>query len=172
MQFARAIVVLLLGSTVLLGQDPRGTLLGRVSDATQALIPGVVVSVRNVETGVVVGARTNDSGRYVIPFLIPGTYSVTAENQGFKRFTRDGVQIRVGESTELHITMELGQVSETVEVSDTTPLLDTNSPSLGQVIDSRRILELPTLAGNAFELALLTPGDQRSEPERPQAGVQ
>jgi hypothetical protein len=106
----------------------------------------------------VVNAMSNDSGRYVMPFLVPGTYTVTGENQGFKRFTREGVQIRVGEATELHITMELGQLTETVEVTATTPLLDTNSPSLGQVIDSRRILELPTLAGNAFELALLTPG--------------
>ncbi len=139
-------------------QDPRGTLLGIVSDSTGAVIPAVDIRATNAETGVTATAQTNASGRYTLPYLLSGTYTVTAELTGFKRFQRSGVQIRVGEPTELVVTMEVGQVSESVEVSAATPILDTASSSLGQVIDQRRIMELPTLAGNAFELALLTPG--------------
>jgi hypothetical protein len=83
---------------------------------------------------------------------------VTVELTGFKRFVREGIQVRVGEPTELEIELQVGEVTESVQVSAVSPLLDTTTSTLGQVIDSRRILELPTLAGNAFELALLTPG--------------
>lgn len=142
----------------LLGQDPRGTMIGRVTDSTGAVVPAVTLRAKNSVTGVSASGQTNESGRYTLPYLLPGSYTVSAELTGFKRFVQEGVQIRVGEITELVISLEVGQVSESVEVSATTPLLDTTSPSLGQVIDERRILELPTLAGNAFELALLTPG--------------
>lgn len=80
------------------------------------------------------------------------------EQTGFKRFSRPSVQVRVSEAVELNIPMELGAVTETVEVTDQTPLLDTAGSSLGQVIDTRRVLELPVAAGNPLELALLTPG--------------
>jgi hypothetical protein len=141
-----------------LAQDPRGTLRGQVTDNTNAAVPQVEVHVTNNATGVAVSARTNESGNYNVPFLIPGTYTVTIEHPGFKKFSRSDIRIPVAEVVELPIRMELGQVTESVDVSAQAPLLDTNSPSLGQVIDERRVVELPTLAGNAFELALLTPG--------------
>lgn len=149
---------LFLFSVSVLGQDPRGSIRGRVADTSQAVIPGAQVRAVNNQTGVVASARTNESGSYNLPYLIPGTYMVTAELTGFKKFIRDGVQVRVGEVVELNVEMQLGDIAETVEVTATTPLLDTSSPSLGQVLDTRRVQELPTLAGNAFELALLTPG--------------
>ncbi|MBI1898212.1 MAG: TonB-dependent receptor [Acidobacteria bacterium] len=131
---------------------------GRVVDSSSALMPGVEVRATNAATGVGAAAKTNAAGNYNIPFLIPGTYTVTAELTGFKRIVREGIQVRVSEIVELNLGMELGQVTETVQVSAQAPLLDTSTPALGQVIDERRISELPTLAGNAFELALLTPG--------------
>jgi hypothetical protein len=103
-------------------------------------------------------ARSNASGNYAVPFLTPGTYTITAELGGFKRFVREGIQVQVSDVVELNIPMEIGAVTETIEVTAEAPLLDTTTPSLGQVLDERRITELPTLAGNAFELALLTPG--------------
>lgn len=151
-------VLLCLVALPMAAQDPRGSIIGRITDGSGAIVPGVAVRAENTETGVSAVTTTNDSGRYNIPYIIAGKYKVTAELTGFKRFVRDNVQVRVGESTELLIGMELGQVTESVEVTGTTPLLETTSPSLGQVIDERRIMELPTLAGNAFELALLTPG--------------
>ncbi len=149
---------LLVLPSFLYSQDPRGTLLGRIHDATGAVIPSAAIKATNLQTGVVAVAQSNESGRYNMPYLIPGAYTVIVELTGFKRFVREGVQVRVGEPTELEIELSVGEVTESVEITATTPLLDTATSSLGQVIDSRRILELPTLAGNAFELALLTPG--------------
>jgi hypothetical protein len=155
---SRWIAGLVFSVSALLAQDPRGSLLGRAVDVSGAVIPNVEVRATNAATGVSAGARTNESGRFSLPYLLPGAYTVTAELTGFKRFSQDGVQVRVGEATEVQITLEVGQITESVEVTAQVPLLDTTTPSLGQVIDQRRILELPTLAGNAFELALLTPG--------------
>jgi hypothetical protein len=139
-------------------QDPRGTLSGRVTDSTGAVVPDAEIRATNPSTGVTVPARSNEQGRFVMPYLLAGFYNVTAELTGFKRYSQDGLQIRVGEITEIVVSLELGDVTETVEVTATTPVLDTTTPSLGQVLDERRVTELPTLAGNAFELALLTPG--------------
>jgi hypothetical protein len=121
-------------------------------------VPNVEVHATNAATGVTATARSNASGNYAVPFLTPGTYTITAELGGFKRFVREGIQVQVSDVVELNIPMEIGAVTETIEVTAEAPLLDTTTPSLGQVLDERRITELPTLAGNAFELALLTPG--------------
>ena len=157
-------VVLLAGgiwlalAAVAAGQDPRGSVVGQVTDSSGAVIPRVDVRAVNVETGVAAAAFSNEAGRFNLPFLLPGTYRVTAEMTGFKRFVRDKVEVRVGDAVELAIAMEVGAVSESVEVSAQTPPLDTTSASLGRVIDRRRILSLPTRGGNPMELELLTPG--------------
>ena len=140
------------------GQDPRGTIIGRVVDASEAVIPGVEVRATNVATGVNAAGVANESGSYNIPFLLPGTYTIQAEMPGFKKYLREGIQVRVSETVELIIRMELGQINETVVATAETPILDTAGSSLGQVIDERRVLELPLFAGNPAELTLLTPG--------------
>ncbi len=152
------IAILFAGAWPGLAQDPRGAITGTVVDATNAVVPGVLVRATNVETGVSASAVSNATGSYHIPFLLPGIYRVTAELTGFKRFVREGVEVRVGETVGLTIQMELGAVSETVEVRETTPLLDTTAASLGQVFDQRRILELPQRGYNPMELTLLAPG--------------
>jgi len=139
-------------------QESRGTILGRVVDGSGAVVPGVDVRVTNVATNVTATAKTNDAGSFNVPFLLPGTYRVTAEVSGFKRYIQDGVQVRVAETVELNISMEVGAVSESVETRSETPLLDTATPSLGQVIDERRVHELPIWSGNPSELTLLAPG--------------
>ena len=97
------------------GQESRGTIIGRVSDASGAILPGVTVRATNVATGVQATAKTNDAGSYNIPFLTPGTYRITAEVGGFKRFIQDDVEVRVSETVDLSIAMEVGAVSESVE---------------------------------------------------------
>jgi hypothetical protein len=139
-------------------QDPRGAITGSLTDSSGAAIPGVTIRAVNSETGVAASAVSNASGGYNIPFLPPGMYRVTAELTGFKRFSRDKIEVRVGEAVGLPIQMEVGEMTETIEVTATTPLLDTTSSSLGQVVDQRRILELPERGGNPMELTLLTPG--------------
>lgn len=139
-------------------QDPRGSIRGRVTDPSGAHVPNVEVRAVNADTGVRATAVSNSDGIYSIPFLLSGKYTIQAELSGFKAYSRPGVQVRVSETTDLDIAMSLGNVSESVEVNAETPLLDTAGASLGQVIDTRRIQELPLAAGNPLELTLLTPG--------------
>jgi len=140
------------------GQDPRGTVLGRVTDASSAVVPNAEVRITNENTGVSASAKTNDSGNFVLPYLLPGTYVLSCEMAGFKKWTRPGIQVRVQDSVEVDIQLSVGNASETVEVTDTTPLLSTAEASLGQVVDERRVLELPQFAGNAMDLVHLAPG--------------
>ncbi|HEY2933180.1 MAG TPA: carboxypeptidase-like regulatory domain-containing protein [Acidobacteriota bacterium] len=160
--FTRVALVSLILTSILtssiFAQDPRGTITGRVTDSTGSVVPGVEVRATKLDTGVAATAITNDSGAYALPFLLPGNYRITSELPGFKKYVRDGVQVRVSETVELNIQMEVGEVTESVIVTAETPLLDVSGSSLGQVIDQRRVLELPLLAGNPMELTLLTPG--------------
>ena len=158
MNFRRLVMCVCVLVVTAFAQDPRGNIIGRVTDSSQALIVGVQVRAINSETGVPASAETNAAGSYNIPFLLPGKYRITAEMSGFKTFVRDGIQIRVGETVELPIQMEIGAVSETLEVKAEAPVLDTAGASLGQVVDQRRALELPIAAGNPLQLMLLTPG--------------
>jgi carboxypeptidase family protein/TonB-dependent receptor-like protein len=141
-----------------LAQDSRGLIRGRITDATGSIVVGTKVVVVNEETQTRTSAESNAEGLYNIPFLLPGKYTVTAELRGFKLYSRSGVQVRVSETTDLEIQMELGEMTEKVEVKAETPLLDTAGSSLGQVIDTRRIQELPMAALNPLELTLLAPG--------------
>ena len=129
-----------------------------MTDATGAVMPGVEVRVTNAETGVTLTAVTNESGNYNMPFILPAVYKVTAEMPGFRGYAREGIQIRVGQTVEMNIPMEVGEISQTVNVTAETPVLDTAGASLGQVIDERRVLELPLFAGNPAELTMLAPG--------------
>lgn len=159
---ARIIPCLILSCLVvaplLRAQDPRGAIVGTVRDATDAVVPGVTVRATHSETGMSASATASAAGVFQIPFLPPGRYRVSAELPGFKRFVQDNVEVRVGESVDLPIRLEVGQVTESVEVTATTPLLDTAGSSLGQVMDRRRILELPQRGANPMELTLLAPG--------------
>jgi hypothetical protein len=146
------------GMSLLQAQDPRGIVRGRVSDPSGASVPGAAITLTNTESGVTLTATTNEAGNYSIPFVLPGFYNAEVEMTGFKQFRQTGVQVRVGETIDLNIALEVGAVAETVEVTAETPLLDTAGASLGQVIDTRRIRELPVSAGNPLELTLLTPG--------------
>ncbi|MCZ2080379.1 MAG: TonB-dependent receptor [Bryobacterales bacterium] len=156
----RGALVIFFATGMLFGQsqDARGNIVGRVTDASGAVIPGADVRATNAATGVVAASKTNESGNYTLPYLVPAIYSITAELPGFKRFTRENVQVRVNENIELNIEMTIGDVSESVQVTAETPLLSTAEASLGQVVDERRIAELPLFAGNAMDLVHLAPG--------------
>ncbi|MBL8174852.1 MAG: carboxypeptidase regulatory-like domain-containing protein, partial [Bryobacterales bacterium] len=127
-------------------------------DPTGASIPEAEVRAINNSTKVVAAARANASGNYALPYLVPGTYTVQVEMQGFKKFLRENVQIRVNDMVALDITLAIGDVAESVNVSAETPLLSTAEASLGQVVDERRINDLPLFAGNAMDLVHLAPG--------------
>src|SRR5829696_1524399 len=139
-------------------QETRGAITGTISDKSAAVLPGVTVSGTNVETGVVTNAVSNAQGIYLLPFLPPGRYTVSAELMGFKKHVREGIEVRIADRLTLDLALEVGQLEEVVSVRAESPLLDTRSASQGQVIDERRIALLPLSDGNAFTLARLAPG--------------
>src|SRR5215510_5771887 len=113
---------------VVRAQDSRGTIVGRVTDPSGAVLTAEVHAA-NTATGVVVSAKANESGNYSLPYLPPGVYSVTAENAGFRKFVRENVQVRVGDTVELNIQMVIGDVAESLQVTAETPLLSTAEAS-------------------------------------------
>ena len=151
------LVALLCVQLPLRAQEARGTLLGRVVDQTGGVVAGATVEAINTDTGVHFTATTNASGDFLLPFLIPGPYNLTVEASGFKKSVRN-VNVRVNERVTIDVTLEVGQTAETVQVTAETPLLDTSTGSMGQVIDSKTILELPLKDGMVLTLATLVPG--------------
>jgi hypothetical protein len=142
----------------LLAQETRGSLIGRIMDQTGAVMPGVNVEVVHAETGVSSKTTTNQEGLYHLLYLVQGTYTLTATSTGFKTLVRQGIEIRINDRMELNLSMELGAAAERVQVIGETPLLETATASMGQVVDHRRIAELPLLHGNPMAVLDLTPG--------------
>ncbi|MCZ2080247.1 MAG: TonB-dependent receptor [Bryobacteraceae bacterium] len=139
-------------------QDARGSIVGRVADPSDAVIAGAEVRATNVATGVAAVTRTNDAGNYVLAYLLPGRYTVEVEIAGFKKFVRQGIEVRVSDTVTIDALLEIGSQAETVQVTAETPLLETADASMGQVVDERRIAELPSFGGAPYNLTLMAPG--------------
>lgn len=139
-------------------QDSRGTITGTVRDSSKAVVPGATVTITSAAMGNVITAVTNESGYFEVPYLIAGTYQVTVELQGFKKYVNDKVAVRIADRLELDVVLEVGGAVEEVTVSAATPLLETTTASLGNVVDARRISELPTPHGDPYSLIGLAAG--------------
>ncbi len=150
-------LVVLTGATVS-AQDFRGAISGRVTEASGAAVNNAVVTVTNIATNAASNTTTNDSGEYSALYLTPGQYKVSVEAKGFKKSLRQNVEVRIGDKLALDVQLEVGAVQETVNITSDAPLLETNSASAGQVIDQRRIADLPLSDGNPFVLSRLSPG--------------
>src|SRR5262245_23491766 len=135
-----------------------GSIVGTITDASGAVLPGVTVTATQLETGVATTAVTTDRGQYVFPNLKIGRYSVAAELAGFRRGVRDGIELHVQERIEANLKLELGQLSEEVKVTGTAELLQTQTANMGHAVDERQLKDLPLLGRRYSELALLTPG--------------
>ena len=167
----RLVLLAVLSCALAAAQDARGRIAGRVLDPSGSAIPGVTVAVTNTETGVRVGATSNDAGMYDIPYLQPGVYNMSASAGGFKSYERKALQVRVGDQLAIDIPFQVGDVSESITVSGQASLLETSTASVGRVVDSRRILDLPLPGGNALSLSRLAPGVVNlSTPNHPSLG--
>lgn len=140
------------------GQEARGTILGRLSDATGAVIVGATVEATDVGTGVSATSTTTGTGDYIFPYLVPGSYTLKVQSAGFRNFVRAGITVRAGDRIAIDATMEVGPATESVEVTSQSPILDTSTASTGQVLESRAALELPEKDGTPSMLAILVPG--------------
>ena len=118
----------------------------------------MTVTATNVATNVSSTTATTGEGLFTIPYLTPGTYTVAAELSGFKKSVREGLEVRIGDRLVVDLSMEVGQLEETVLVTAQSPLLEMGSASAGQVIDEKRISMMPLSDGNPFVLSRLVPG--------------
>ena len=152
-----AVGLLLLAATAT-AQDFRATITGRVTDQSKAAIPNAQVQVRNIGTNEVTTAVTDHEGNYKTPFLRPGTYSLTVEVSGFKKATRENIELVISQVATIDMSLEPGNISEQVSVVGEAPLLESANADRGGVIDRQRVIELPLNARNPFMLGILTAG--------------
>ncbi len=153
------LVLCLILTVVPLGaQTTAGSIVGTVTDPSGGVIGGATVTITNMGTNIAVKTTTDASGEYVMTPLEVGKYSVTVEATGFKRSVRSDIPVNVQDRVRVDARLEVGQVSDTVEVQAAAPILETDTSYLGEVVDSQRIVDLP-LNGRFFtRLAVLTAG--------------
>jgi hypothetical protein len=143
------LVLVLSGSA--LAQAVRGTLLGNINDAQGAAIPGVTVVAVETQTNISRSVVTNQDGHYVFANMKDGLYRVEAELTGFKKVVRDRVEVKVNTTVRVDLTLEVGNMSETVEVIQETPALQTDRADTGRLIEGRQVQELPLGQGRNFQ---------------------
>jgi hypothetical protein len=152
------LVSVFLGTERSLAQVTTGTIYGVVADESQGVLPGVTVTVTNVETGVARTIVTDHEGRYRAPSLGLGEYEIQAELAGFQSAVRRGVALTVGREAEVNFELALGQLSDQIEVTSEAPQVDTSSSQLAALVDQQQIRDLPLNARSYTDLALLQPG--------------
>ncbi len=151
-----AIVLLSVGGAI--AQTSSATLQGTITDPEGRVIPGAKVSAQSLATGLQRQTTSNEAGLYVINFLPVGSYTVTVEAPSFKQARQQNVVLEIGQTRTLNVALEVGLVEQTVTIVDSAPPLDRNSATIGTVIQSAQIKELPLNGRNWAGLMLLAPG--------------
>src|SRR5213595_3018752 len=128
---------------------------GTARDQSGAVLPGVEVKVTQTETGIARTAVTNETGSYVLPNLPIGPYRLQAALPGFRTYVQSGIALEVNSSPVLNIVLEVGQVTETIEVQANAALVETRNSGIGEVVENARILDLPLNGRNVTELLAL-----------------
>ena len=152
------VLALLLTASAASAQFDSATVVGTVRDATSSVVPSATVTLTGVQTGISVVRISTENGSFEFPAVRPGVYVVTAEKTGFAVAMVDNVIVQVGARLRVDLQMPLGQVSEKVEVTATSPLIETDSSQRGQVITGDQTRALPLISREYSSLALLTTG--------------
>src|SRR5690348_8315714 len=161
--FSRALAICFLAFCALpaLAQIDRGAIVGRVTDASGAIVPKATVVVTNKDTGVAVTTSTNEAGEYQVLALIPGRYSVRVSSQGFDSVLRDNLALHVQDRLSVEVSLRVGSVNQEIIVTGAEPLLQTETADVGNVVDTQRVNDLPLNGRRYADLALLEPGVQK-----------
>ena len=149
---------LILVARTSLAQYNTAEISGVVKDVQGGVVPGVRVAARHLESGLTVERASDEAGRFFLPALPVGEYTVTAELSGFRQFTQRGLTLRVGQKIELPIALTIGQLSDAVTVTIDAPLLRTLNAEVAEIIDNRQVRELPLNGRQFIQLAQLTDG--------------
>jgi Carboxypeptidase regulatory-like domain len=146
----------------LLYSQANGSFTGTVADKTGSVISNAAVKITSQNTGLIREAKTDDSGHYLVPLLPVSFYTIRVEAQGFQTTEQKDLRLQVDEQREINFTLNPASVSSTVEVSAEEVAVETANPSLGQVITSEEVADLPLNGRNFVQLATLTPGTTQS----------
>jgi hypothetical protein len=161
MRPCRLVLLLAVGAVFCFAQD-RGTILGRVSDPSSAVVVGATVTLANQSTGLKITTTTNETGNYTMTGLPYGHYELSCEAKGFRKYIRKGVELSVAQTLSLDLTLQLGQVDQAVEVTDVAPLVERDTSDLNTVVDEKQVQDLPlSVSGNMRNpesFVLLAPG--------------
>jgi hypothetical protein len=155
--FFLCFAAMLVGSPVS-AQSTFGSLSGTVTDSSGSAIPDATVTLTSIATGAAQTIATGGDGLYSFVNLNPGDYRLEVQKDGFKHYRREPVTVQVNQSFSINPALEVGSVTQTVEVTGETPLLQPTTSSLGQVIDERNANEIPLNGRNVFNLITLSPG--------------
>ncbi|MBI1895263.1 MAG: TonB-dependent receptor [Acidobacteria bacterium] len=163
METKRILLALLL-ATAAAGQVERGRITGSVTDQSGGVIPKARVTITNTQTNISYATETDEQGRYESPPLQVGQYQVAVERSGFKRVVRKGIVLEIQETAVVNLTLEVGAVTEQVSVTADAPLLNTTEATQGQVIDNKKIVDLPLNGRDYIQLALISSGTNYAAP--------
>ena len=155
---SQLLVCLLLLPACLLGQGTTATVAGFVSDASGAKVAAATVTFTNTATGINQSATTDGQGAYRLSGLLPGIYHSAVSREGFKTSVQDGIDLHVEDQASIDYTLAVGSVSENIEVSASSALIETQSPTVSQVIEGRQVEDTPLNGRNVMNLVSLTPG--------------
>src|SRR2546425_6725949 len=152
------LISVILGGRLVSAQVTTGTISGVVQDTSGAVIPGVSVTVKNLDTGIARSVTTDERGRYTAPNLTLGNYAVEGQLTGFQTEIRSGITLTVGREAVVSLTLQVGQLSDAVTITAEAPLVEATTSAMSSLVDARTIRDLP-LNGRSYEqLALLQPG--------------
>lgn len=143
---------------LLSAQTPTATVTGIVKDPSGSMVTGARVQVRNTGTNIVHDVMTNKDGEYTVPLLDVGQYEITVEAVGFRKEVQTGLTLQVGQTARLDLTLTLGKITDTVQVTAEAPTTQTDSASVGTVVDNRHVVEMPVNGRQFYSLATLVPG--------------
>lgn len=153
-------VLAVLGVCTMVGQNPTATLVGVVRDASAAVIQGATIRIRNVNTNEARAVETDQDGEFTVPNLPAGQYEVLVSKAGFHTVRETNLELQIDQVARLEFRLELGAVSEAIEVKANVPLLNTESAVKGEVMVTEEIVEMPLNGRDFADLAFLTPGVQ------------
>jgi hypothetical protein len=139
-------------------QAINGTIEGTIRDTSGAVLPGVTVVLFHLETGATRTVVTNEQGVYRAPLLPLGTYRITAEIQGFKKYDQSGISVNAGSTVVINVGLEVGTLEEVVSVTADSPVVDLGKIDVGRNLNEREIKNLPLVSRNPYNFALLEPG--------------
>ncbi len=156
--FCTLLILLLFMVGTGIPQTYTASIRGVVTDATQSAVPNAQITATESGRNILQRTVSDAAGRYVLTNLPPGEYAVTVEAAGFKKYTRENLVVQVNQDVSVDVTLQVGEVTESVSVTAEAPVIEANTSSVGKVVENREIVNLPLNTRNPYQLVFLTPG--------------